>query len=199
MLAYKTTQSDTDGSTLPKTPSVPAADHSHREDPELHFDEAADAATSSTAEPEEAAVPHEIIPTFDLDADLVSPSSPTESEPEPTGEKEPIILDLDDLEGLTINLREVTDEEDEEATTPAESITPRPLSEADAPAYDLDLENDDEPSVRDSALESTNLDDDDARDPPREYILDIEEALELEVDEIEIEEVDDEDEEHDNR
>jgi hypothetical protein len=181
-LAYETAPADTLGTTAVEAIPTPTVDVEERD--------AIDTAASSSGESASTDSARELIPTFDLDAEPMSPLPPVVSETDRPSENAPIAVDLDGLEGLTLELRQVAEDE---SVNPHDLTTSPPPSATDAPIFDLD---DEASPCRDSALESAELDDAE-RAPPREYILEIDDRLELEVEEHEIEDVDDEDEDDD--
>ena len=182
---------------IPRTDAVgtPAVAVEQLEEIEIDLIDTEETAMSPSEEPPHADATFEIDPTFDPDVPPLSPLSPLRSETGQTDDKEPIVIDLSDLEGLTLELREVTEEE---GATPLETPTPPTPAAADETIFEVDLEDEEELPACEPAAEDAGLDDDhDA--PPREYVLEIEEELELEVEdgeEIELEE-DDEAEEDD--
>ncbi len=171
MLAYEALQTDAMETTVAEV--MPAVDLEQLEEIDLDLANAADAAASPAEEPELAELSRDIVPTFDRDPEPGSPLSSPASTVERPDDKEPIVLDLSDLEGLTIELREVAEEEERHS---------------EAPIFDVDEEE--ESLTRAEA--GAGLDADDRETPP-EYILEIDEELELEVDEFEREDADDED------
>jgi len=171
MLAYEALHTDAMETTVAEV--MPAVDLEQLEEIDLDLANAADAAASPAEEPELAELSRDIVPTVDRDPEPGSPLSSPASAVDRTDDKEPIVLDLSDLEGLTIELREVAEEEERHS---------------EAPIFDVDEEE--ESLTRAEA--GAGLDADDRETPP-EYILEIDEELELEVDEFEREDADDED------
>jgi hypothetical protein len=189
-LAYEVSQADAAGTTVADT--TPDVDVGPLQEIEFDLADATDAAPSPVREPTPADPSRDIVTTFDLDAEPISPLSSPAPVVEQASAQEPIMLDLSDLEGLTIELREVADEEDTTASDVTSTPSPRATKE---PIFDLD---EDEESLACAAAESAGSDVDD-RDSPPEYILEIDEELEFEMDELELEDADDEDDDDPDR
>lgn len=186
MSAYETSQTD--------TVSTPEVAFERLEEIDNHLVAGVDTARSRQEDPPYTDATLEISPISDLDPELPRPLSPTPPEMDQTDDKEPITIDLSDLEGFTLELREVTEEE---AATAMEIITPPGRSAADDETiFEVDLEDDVGLLPREPAAEPADPNEDD--ETAVEYVLEIDEVLELEVDELEREDPD-EDEDDTNR
>jgi hypothetical protein len=195
LLVYETSQGDAGDTIVAEAAPTAAVDLGELEEIELHLTEAAEPPTSPSQESAHSDATLEIVPTLDFEVEPVSPLSPRAGEMDQTSDEEPIMIDLGGLEGLTLEMREVDEEEE---TTPPGTLDSHTSSAAPPAIFDLDLDEDESPSVHETTPPSSDLDDDEDASSP-EYILEIDEGLEIEVDEIEIDEADDEEEDEDER
>jgi hypothetical protein len=127
----------------------------------------------------------ERIPSFDVEAPPLRSPLPSAAEAEPAAVPEPDVLDLSDVEDLPLTLREVVEEAPASASDAA-ALSP---ASANAPIFDLDLQEDLAALELESGGDVGSARDDERREPA-EYVLEIDEDFEIDIEEIE----DDEDE-----
>ena len=194
MTAYEAGQVDAAATASPEATSTPSIDVSKLDEIAPALAESNDASPSSgqRGEPPDAAA--EAHTTFGPDRDPGIDRPPGASDGAPFGAEAdfPIpILDVSDLEDLSLDLMEVPEEAH---MSPLEQSTSSAVPGEDEQVFDLDesepasqtLASEAEPSWRVDAGEEEGED-------SREYVLDIDDGLELEIDELESEGEEDKD------
>jgi hypothetical protein len=204
LMAYQVAPMDVDDTTL-ETPALssPAIDLSQLAEIEL--------ALAATEEPPpvadigagQAGDAVDLAPTISLDP--VAELEPLEAEPHteqtnPSAGDTPPTFDLSEARDITFELEPPADLE--AGGTGLHSTQTPTAPPEESPVYDLDLEEEPEGLALGPEMPESRTDEDTAEDESleetAEYILEIEDELELEIDEIELEEHDDESGEDDN-
>jgi hypothetical protein len=198
LMAYQAAQMDNDDTTL-ETPSLPslAIDLSQLVEIELDLAAAEEPPPVSEIGAGQAGDAVDLAPTIPVD--FAPELEPLEAEPhtEPTNPSAggtPPSFDLSEPRDITFELEPAADLG--ASGSDLHSLQEPPASPEESPVYDLDLEEGPEgltlgPEVHDSRADEDTAEDeseDEGIEETAEYILEIEDELELEIDEIELEE-----------
>lgn len=192
LLAYQAANMQVPGATSAQPQSAPSIDLAQLDEIELELAEAEQAAPAT----HEAGQPAGAVP--ELDPESIGEEGAPLAEPsvEQVSSQEivmPQTLDLSELGDITLELEPAADlggQSPENAQTPKVSPEARQV-------YDLDLDENLADLPLGALVDESHADDDD--EETAEYMLEIEEEIELEVDEVEIEEDDEAEEEDDHR
>jgi hypothetical protein len=199
LLAYQAANAEGTGAALPQPPSVPGIDLGHLDEIELELGEAEQTSPAIHEVEQPAGAAPDFVPTLDPTPTGEGELLPAELHVEPVSSQDmvmPQTLDLSELGDITLELETAADL----GGPPSESTqTPREAPEF-KPVYDLDLDEELEDLPLGSSVDESHADNADNDDEETtEYMLEIEDEIELEVEELEIEEDDEAGEEDDHR
>ena len=184
MLAYEVAPVDAAETANPEGLPSPTIDLSELYETEVELTESGEASSSPAQGGRLSGAAEDATPTFDLDLQSGSDSPPGAPDGARYGVEDDLpvpTLDLSGLEDLSLELTEVA--EDAHMSPLEPSISPAVPGEV-ARVFDLD-EAEPELQPLDSEAEPSRRVDDEEDEDSKEYVLEIEDELELEIDELE--------------
>jgi hypothetical protein len=193
LMAYQAAPLDINGTTLTPAPSSPLVDLGHLDEIGLELAEAEEPPSAAEVGREQVGDAVDVTPTSP--ADPARELQRVESDTEPTDLQEAIIppaFDLEEPEEITLALESAADL----GVPPLESSQPPTASPEVEQVYDLDLEEDIDGLTLGSEVDDSRADE--HEEGTAEYILEIEDELELEIDDLTLEEGEESGEEEDD-
>jgi hypothetical protein len=193
VMAYQAAPLDVDGITSTPALSSLFGDLSHLDEIELELAEAEDPPSAAEVGREQIGGAVDLAPTSPIDP--AREVQRVEPETEPANPQEGVLppaFDLGELGGLSFALESTADPE----APPLESAQPPTPSPDAEQVYDLDLEEDIDGLTLGSEMDDSRADERD--EGTVEYILEVEDELDLEIDDLTLEEGEESGEEDDD-